>query len=47
MRGRLPAPFRAHPWPQPDARMVLPPPMREMVLRGALGNDVVAFHTER
>jgi trehalose 6-phosphate synthase len=34
------------PWPGPDAWRVLPPPMREPVLRGLLGNDVVAFHTE-
>jgi trehalose 6-phosphate synthase len=35
------------PWPQPDAWRVLPPRMREPLLRGLLGNDIVAFHTER
>jgi trehalose 6-phosphate synthase len=34
------------PWPGPDAWRVLPPPWRERVLHGLLGNDVVAFHTE-
>ena len=34
------------PWPQPDAWRVLPGPMREAVLRGVLGSDIVAFHTE-
>ena len=34
------------PWPGPDAWRVLPPPWRERVLNGLLGNDVVAFHTE-
>jgi trehalose 6-phosphate synthase len=34
------------PWPGPDAWRVLPPPWREQVLTGLLGNDVVAFHTE-
>jgi len=34
------------PWPGPDAWRVLPPPMRNALLRGLLGNDVVAFHTE-
>jgi trehalose 6-phosphate synthase len=34
------------PWPGPDAWRVLPPPWRERLLRGLLGNDVVAFHTE-
>jgi trehalose 6-phosphate synthase len=34
------------PWPGPDAWRVLPPPWREAVLNGLLGNDVVAFHTE-
>jgi trehalose 6-phosphate synthase len=35
------------PWPQPDSWRVLPPPMREALFRGILGNDVVGFHTER
>jgi trehalose 6-phosphate synthase len=34
------------PWPGPDAWRVLPPPWRERLLTGLLGNDVVAFHTE-
>jgi trehalose 6-phosphate synthase len=34
------------PWPGPDAWRVLPPPWRERLLHGLLGNDVVAFHTE-
>ena len=34
------------PWPGPDAWRVLPPPWRERILQGLLGNDVVAFHTE-
>ncbi|NHC12818.1 alpha,alpha-trehalose-phosphate synthase (UDP-forming) [Motilibacter deserti] len=35
------------PWPGPDAWRVLPKDMRERLLNGLLGNDVVAFHTER
>jgi trehalose 6-phosphate synthase len=35
------------PWPGPDAWRVLPPPMRDALYRGLLGNDVVGFHTER
>ncbi len=35
------------PWPGPDAWRVLPPGMRDDLLRGLLGNDVVAFHTKR
>jgi trehalose 6-phosphate synthase len=34
------------PWPGLDAWRVLPPPMRDAVFRGLLGNDVVGFHTE-
>jgi trehalose 6-phosphate synthase len=34
------------PWPGPDGWRVLPPDLREPLLRGLLGNDVVAFHTE-
>ena len=33
------------PWPGPDAWQVLPPDMRERLLLGLLGCDVVAFHT--
>ena len=50
LRARCPDVFLHHfvhiPWPQPDAWRVLPKPMREAVLRGVLGNDIVAFHTE-
>jgi trehalose 6-phosphate synthase len=34
------------PWPGPDAWRVLPPPMRDALFRGLLGNDVIGFHTE-
>ena len=34
------------PWPGPDSWRVLPPSMREPLLRGLLGCDVVAFHDE-
>jgi trehalose 6-phosphate synthase len=51
LRARCPGVLLHHfvhiPWPQPDAWRVLPPPMREAVLTGVLGNDIVAFHTER
>ena len=51
VRARCPDAFLHHfvhtPWPQPDAWRVLPPSMREALLCGVLGNDVVAFHTER
>ena len=33
------------PWSQPDYWRILPPHIREGVLRGLLANDVVAFHT--
>ena len=33
------------PWPGPDAWKVLPPDMRNRILTGLLGCDVVAFHT--
>jgi trehalose 6-phosphate synthase len=50
LRDRCPGVFLHHfvhiPWPQPDGWRVLPGPMREAVLRGILGNDIVAFHTE-
>src|SRR5437763_1390202 len=35
------SPHRSHTW------RVLPPDMRERLLRGLLGSDVVAFHTKR
>jgi trehalose 6-phosphate synthase len=35
------------PWPGPDGWRVLPVQMREDILRGLLGCDVVAFHTTR
>ncbi len=51
VRERCPEVFLHHfvhiPWPQADAWRLLPPSMREAVFRGLLGNDVVAFHTER
>ncbi|HUR17774.1 MAG TPA: trehalose-6-phosphate synthase [Acidimicrobiales bacterium] len=51
VRRRCPEVFLQHfvhiPWPQPDSWRILPPSMREAVFTGLLGNDVVAFHTER
>ncbi|MDP9403291.1 MAG: trehalose-6-phosphate synthase [Actinomycetota bacterium] len=51
VRARCPEVFLQHfvhiPWPQPDSWRILPPSMREAVFTGLLGNDVVAFHTER
>ena len=51
VRQRCPEVFLHHfvhiPWPQPDAWRLPSPSMREAVLCGILGNDVVAFHTER
>ncbi|MGH9264458.1 MAG: alpha,alpha-trehalose-phosphate synthase (UDP-forming) [Acidimicrobiales bacterium] len=51
LRARCPEVFLHHfvhvPWPQPDAWRVLPGPMREALYNGILGNDIVAFHTER
>jgi trehalose 6-phosphate synthase len=35
------------PWSQPDAWRMLPPHIREAILRGLLANDIVAFHTSR
>jgi trehalose 6-phosphate synthase len=35
------------PWPQPDAWRILPPHIRESIVRGLLANDIVAFHTRR
>ncbi len=50
VRERCPGALISHfihiPWPGPDAWRILPPSMREPVLRGLLGADVVAFHTE-
>ena len=51
VRERCPEVFLHHfvhiPWPHPDAWRVLPPPMREALFSGLLGNDVVAFHSRR
>ena len=51
VRDRCPDVFLHHfvhiPWPHPDAWRVLPPPMREAVFNGFLGNDIVAFHSRR
>jgi trehalose 6-phosphate synthase len=51
VRERCPDAFLHHfvhiPWPHPDAWRVLPPGMRETLFHGLLGNDVVAFHSQR
>ena len=51
VRRRCPDAYLHHfihiPWPQPDSWRILPPPMREKLFCGLLGNDVVAFHTQR
>ena len=51
VRERCPQALLSHfihiPWPGPDSWRVLPPDMRERLLRGLLGSDVVAFHTLR
>jgi trehalose 6-phosphate synthase len=51
VRERCPDALLSHfihiPWPGPDAWRILPPDMRERLLRGLLGSDVVAFHTAR
>ena len=51
IRQRFPDVVLSHfvhiPWPGPDAWRILPPAMRDQLIRGLLGNDVVAFHTER
>ena len=51
VRERCPNALLSHfihiPWPGPDAWRILPPDMRERLLRGLLGSDVVAFHTKR
>jgi len=50
VRERCPDVLLSHfvhiPWPGPDAWRVLPPDVRERLLEGLLGCDVVAFHTE-
>ena len=49
VRQRCPDALISHfvhiPWPGPEAWQVLPPDMRERLLVGLLGSDVVAFHT--
>jgi trehalose 6-phosphate synthase len=49
VRQRCPEAVLSHfvhiPWPGPDAWRVLPPDVREQLLTGLLGCDVVAFHT--
>jgi trehalose 6-phosphate synthase len=35
------------PWPGPDVWRLLPPPWREQVIGGLLGNDVIGFQTVR
>ena len=51
VRARCPDAFLHHfvhiPWPHPDAWRILPPGMREALFNGVLGNDVVAFHSQR
>ncbi|MDQ4132791.1 MAG: trehalose-6-phosphate synthase [Actinomycetota bacterium] len=51
VRSRCPDVFLQHfvhiPWPHPEAWRVLPPPMRETVFNGVLGNDIVGFHSKR
>jgi trehalose 6-phosphate synthase len=51
VRERCPDALISHfvhiPWPSPDGWRILPPAMRESLLRGLLGCDVVAFHTTR
>jgi trehalose 6-phosphate synthase len=51
VRRRCPDALISHfvhiPWPSPDEWRVLPPTIREPLLRGLLGCDVVAFHTRR
>jgi trehalose 6-phosphate synthase len=50
VRERCPDALLSHfvhiPWPGPDSWRVLPPALREPVLWGLLGCDVVGFHTE-
>jgi len=50
VRDRRPNAFLHHfvhiPWPPPEIWRTLPSAVAEMLLRGLLANDVVAFHTE-
>ncbi len=50
VRERCPDVLLSHfvhiPWPGPDSWRVLPPALREQVLLGLLGCDVIGFHTE-
>ncbi len=50
VRARCPDVVLSHfvhiPWPGPDTWRVLPPSLREPILLGLLGCDVVGFHTE-
>ncbi|MCW2607689.1 MAG: hypothetical protein JWO60_2382 [Frankiales bacterium] len=50
VRERCPDVVLSHfvhiPWPGPDSWRVLPPSLREPILLGLLGCDVVGFHTE-
>ncbi|MGI8537904.1 MAG: alpha,alpha-trehalose-phosphate synthase (UDP-forming) [Mycobacteriales bacterium] len=49
VRQRCPDALVSHfvhiPWPEPDSWRVLPPDMRNRLLNGLLGCDVIAFHT--
>ena len=51
LRRRCPDAFLYHfihiPWPHPDAWRVLPSHIRDPLLEGLLGSDLIAFHTER
>jgi trehalose 6-phosphate synthase len=51
VRQRCPDAVISHfvhiPWPSPEGWRVLPPSIREPLLHGLLGCDVVAFHTTR
>ena len=51
VRERCPDAVISHfvhiPWPSPEGWRVLPPAMRDPLLHGLLGCDVVAFHTRR
>jgi trehalose 6-phosphate synthase len=51
VRERCPDVVMSHfvhiPWPGPDGWRMLPVQMRDGILRGLLGCDVVAFHTRR
>ena len=50
VRDRRPDAFLHHfvhiPWPPPETWRTLPSALAELLLRGLLANDVVAFHTE-